>query len=65
MWPPSELSEEELNTIAERVLPPTAGIGLEEIAIEGAEHSRAAIIFSWIPPMAPTLPFASMVRCRR
>jgi acetyl/propionyl-CoA carboxylase alpha subunit/acetyl-CoA carboxylase carboxyltransferase component len=31
VWPPSELSGEELNTIAQRVLPTTAGVGLEEV----------------------------------
>jgi acetyl/propionyl-CoA carboxylase alpha subunit/acetyl-CoA carboxylase carboxyltransferase component len=31
VWPPSELSGEELNMIAQRVLPTTAGAGLEEV----------------------------------
>jgi acetyl/propionyl-CoA carboxylase alpha subunit/acetyl-CoA carboxylase carboxyltransferase component len=31
VWPPSELTPAELNLIAERVLPTTAGVGLEEV----------------------------------
>jgi len=31
VWPPSEVSSTELNTVAQRVLPTTAGAGLEEV----------------------------------
>ena len=31
VWPPSELTSDELNTIARRILPTTAGTGLEEV----------------------------------
>jgi acetyl/propionyl-CoA carboxylase alpha subunit/acetyl-CoA carboxylase carboxyltransferase component len=31
VWPPSELTPEELNTIVQRILPTTAGAGLEEV----------------------------------
>ncbi|RZQ60535.1 biotin carboxylase N-terminal domain-containing protein [Amycolatopsis suaedae] len=33
VWPPSELTEDELRTIAQRVLPTTAGAGLEEVLL--------------------------------
>ena len=35
MWPPSDLSPEDLNTVAKRVLPTTAGAGLEEVLFLG------------------------------
>ena len=31
VWPPSEVNSTELNTVAQRVLPTTAGAGLEEV----------------------------------
>ncbi|APU15127.1 MULTISPECIES: biotin carboxylase N-terminal domain-containing protein [Actinoalloteichus] len=31
VWPPSELTNAELNTVAQRILPTTAGAGLEEV----------------------------------
>jgi acetyl-CoA carboxylase carboxyltransferase component len=41
VWPPSELTMEELNTVAQRVLPTTAGAGLEEVQLLGRQRDRA------------------------
>ena len=41
VWPPSELTTEELNIIAERVLPTTAGAGLEEVLFLARQRDRA------------------------
>ncbi|PRX43648.1 acetyl/propionyl-CoA carboxylase alpha subunit [Prauserella shujinwangii] len=38
VWPPSELTVEELNTIAERVVPTTAGAGVEEVLFLGRQR---------------------------
>jgi len=35
VWPPTDLTREELNTVAQRVLPSTAGLGLEEVVFLG------------------------------
>jgi acetyl/propionyl-CoA carboxylase alpha subunit/acetyl-CoA carboxylase carboxyltransferase component len=40
VWPPSELTTAELNTIAQRVLPTTAGAGLEEVQFLGRQRDR-------------------------
>ncbi|HEY0805593.1 MAG TPA: carboxyl transferase domain-containing protein, partial [Pseudonocardiaceae bacterium] len=40
VWPPSELTTEELTMIAQRVLPTTAGAGLEEVLFLGRQRSR-------------------------
>lgn len=40
VWPPSELSTDELNTVAQRVLPTTAGAGLEEVLFLGRRRDR-------------------------
>jgi acetyl-CoA carboxylase carboxyltransferase component len=40
VWPPSELTGEELNAIAERVVPTTAGAGLEEVQFLGRQRDR-------------------------
>ncbi|MFC3505562.1 carboxyl transferase domain-containing protein [Micromonospora krabiensis] len=37
-WPPSELTVEELNAVAQRVLPRTAGAGLEEVLFLGRQR---------------------------
>ncbi|MFU8872876.1 carboxyl transferase domain-containing protein [Micromonospora sp. SL4-19] len=41
VWPPNELTIEELNTVAQRVLPITAGAGLEEVLFLGRQRDRA------------------------
>ncbi|WP_406109146.1 carboxyl transferase domain-containing protein [Micromonospora globbae] len=41
VWPPSELTTEELNAVAQRVLPRTAGAGLEEVLFLGRQRDRA------------------------
>ncbi len=41
VWPPSDLTAEELNTIAQRVQPSTAGAGLEEVQFLGRQRDRA------------------------
>jgi acetyl/propionyl-CoA carboxylase alpha subunit/acetyl-CoA carboxylase carboxyltransferase component len=41
VWPPSELTGGELNTIAERVVPTTAGAGLEEVQFLGRQRDSA------------------------
>ena len=38
VWPPSELTLEELNGLAQRVLPTTAGAGLEEVQFLGRQR---------------------------
>ena len=35
VWPPSELTADELNTLVQRILPTTAGAGLEEVLFLG------------------------------
>ncbi|WP_263247533.1 ATP-binding protein [Saccharopolyspora rosea] len=40
VWPPSEITRAELDRIAERVLPTTAGAGLEEILLIGRQRDR-------------------------
>jgi acetyl-CoA carboxylase carboxyltransferase component/biotin carboxyl carrier protein len=40
VWPPSDLTREELNMIAHRVLPTTAGAGLEEILFIARERDK-------------------------
>jgi hypothetical protein len=40
-WPPSELTIEELTTIAHRVLPTTAGAGLEQVLFVGRQRDEA------------------------
>ncbi len=42
VWPPSELTREELEMISRRVLPTTAGAGLEEILFIGRQRDREA-----------------------
>ncbi|MBX7268123.1 ATP-grasp domain-containing protein [Micromonospora sp. Llam7] len=41
VWPPNELSIEELNTVAQRVLPITAGAGLEQVLFLGRQRDEA------------------------
>ena len=41
VWPPSELTRAELEMIAGRVLPTTAGAGLEEILLIARQRDRA------------------------
>ncbi|TQN31712.1 acetyl/propionyl-CoA carboxylase alpha subunit [Haloactinospora alba] len=41
VWPPSEITRAELDTIANRVLPTTAGAGLEEILVLARQRDRA------------------------
>lgn len=41
VWPPSELTIEELNAVAQRVLPTTAGAGLEEVLFLGRQRDPA------------------------
>jgi acetyl/propionyl-CoA carboxylase alpha subunit/acetyl-CoA carboxylase carboxyltransferase component len=41
VWPPSELTMDELDTVAQRVLPTTAGAGLEEVQFLGRQRDRA------------------------
>lgn len=40
VWPPSDITRAELETIAWRVLPMTAGAGLEEILLIGRQRNR-------------------------
>jgi acetyl/propionyl-CoA carboxylase alpha subunit/acetyl-CoA carboxylase carboxyltransferase component len=40
-WPPTDLSPEDLNTVAKRVLPTTAGAGLEEVLFLGRSRDSA------------------------
>ncbi|TVT26549.1 ATP-grasp domain-containing protein, partial [Amycolatopsis rhizosphaerae] len=40
VWPPSELAMSELRTVAQRVLPTTAGAGLEEVLFLGRQRDR-------------------------
>jgi acetyl/propionyl-CoA carboxylase alpha subunit/acetyl-CoA carboxylase carboxyltransferase component len=41
VWPPTDLSPEDLNTVAKRVLPTTAGAGLEEVLFLGRRRDSA------------------------
>ncbi|TDC58637.1 ATP-grasp domain-containing protein [Actinomadura sp. KC345] len=41
VWPPSELTRAELETLARRVVPTTAGAGLEELLIIGRQRDTA------------------------
>jgi acetyl/propionyl-CoA carboxylase alpha subunit/acetyl-CoA carboxylase carboxyltransferase component len=41
VWPPSELTLAELNAIAQRVVPTTAGAGLEEVMFLGRQRDHA------------------------
>jgi acetyl-CoA carboxylase carboxyltransferase component len=41
VWPPSELTVDELNAVAQRVMPTTAGAGLEEVMFLGRQRDRA------------------------
>src|SRR6185312_2948938 len=41
VWPPSELTIDELNTVAHRLLPLTAGAGLEEVLFLGRQRDVA------------------------
>ncbi|WBB67811.1 carboxyl transferase domain-containing protein [Micromonospora sp. WMMD812] len=41
VWPPSELTVEELNAVAQRVLPRTAGAGLEEVLFLGRQRDES------------------------
>ncbi|GAA0713439.1 ATP-grasp domain-containing protein [Dactylosporangium roseum] len=41
VWPPSELTIEELNAVAQRLLPLTAGAGLEEVLFLGRQRDAA------------------------
>jgi acetyl/propionyl-CoA carboxylase alpha subunit/acetyl-CoA carboxylase carboxyltransferase component len=41
VWPPSDLTREELEMLAKRVLPATAGAGLEEILLIGRQRAQA------------------------
>ncbi|WP_440088719.1 ATP-binding protein [Streptosporangium sp. LJ11] len=41
VWPPNDLSPEDLNTVAKRVLPTTAGAGLEEVLFLGRRRDGA------------------------
>jgi acetyl/propionyl-CoA carboxylase alpha subunit/acetyl-CoA carboxylase carboxyltransferase component len=38
VWPPSDLSYEDLNTVAQRVVPTTAGAGVEEVLFLGRQR---------------------------
>ncbi|MGE5829935.1 MAG: biotin carboxylase N-terminal domain-containing protein, partial [Micromonosporaceae bacterium] len=40
VWPTTELTIEELNTVAQRLLPITAGAGLEEVLLLGRQRDR-------------------------
>ncbi|NKQ58305.1 ATP-grasp domain-containing protein [Amycolatopsis sp. K13G38] len=40
VWPPSELTQDELNAVAQRVGPTTAGAGLEEVVFLGRQRDR-------------------------
>jgi acetyl-CoA carboxylase carboxyltransferase component len=40
VWPPSDLTQEELKTVAERMVPATAGAGVEEVLFVGRQHDR-------------------------
>ncbi len=40
VWPPSELTVDELNAVAQRVVPTTAGAGLEEVMFLGRQRDR-------------------------
>ncbi|HVV14602.1 carboxyl transferase domain-containing protein [Amycolatopsis sp.] len=40
VWPPSELTVEDLNAVAQRVVPTTAGAGLEEVTFLGRQRDR-------------------------
>ncbi|MGZ6768425.1 MAG: ATP-binding protein, partial [Nocardioidaceae bacterium] len=40
VWPPSDLTDEEVNMIAQRVLPTTADAGLEEVLFLAKQRSR-------------------------
>jgi acetyl/propionyl-CoA carboxylase alpha subunit/acetyl-CoA carboxylase carboxyltransferase component len=39
-WPPTDLTMDELNTVAQRVLPTTTGAGLEEVLFLGRRRDR-------------------------
>jgi acetyl/propionyl-CoA carboxylase alpha subunit/acetyl-CoA carboxylase carboxyltransferase component len=41
VWPPTDLSPDDLNTVAKRVLPTTAGAGLEEVLFLGRRRDSA------------------------
>ncbi|MGV9779627.1 biotin/lipoyl-containing protein, partial [Streptosporangium sp. NPDC003464] len=41
VWPPTDLSPDDLNTVARRVLPTTAGAGLEEVLFLGRRRDSA------------------------
>ena len=41
VWPPSELTMEDLNSLAQRVVPTTAGAGLEEVQFLGRRRDSA------------------------
>ncbi|TNC20463.1 ATP-binding protein [Amycolatopsis alkalitolerans] len=41
VWPPSELTVDELNAVARRVVPTTAGAGIEEVLFLGRRRDRA------------------------
>ncbi|MGW0807738.1 ATP-binding protein [Nonomuraea sp. NPDC002799] len=41
VWPPTDISPDELNTVAKRVLPATAGAGLEEVLFLGRRRDSA------------------------
>ncbi|HJQ46762.1 MAG TPA: biotin carboxylase N-terminal domain-containing protein [Amycolatopsis sp.] len=41
VWPPSELTVDELNALAQRILPSTGGAGLEEVTFLGRQRDRA------------------------
>ncbi|MDQ2873284.1 MAG: fused acetyl/propionyl-CoA carboxylase subunit alpha/methylmalonyl-CoA decarboxylase subunit alpha, partial [Actinomycetota bacterium] len=41
VWPPSELTVAELNALAQRIVPTTAGAGLEEVMFLGRQRDRA------------------------
>ena len=41
VWPPIDLTTDELNTVAQRVLPTTATAGLEEVLFLGRQRDRA------------------------
>ncbi|MEU3456339.1 carboxyl transferase domain-containing protein [Micromonospora sp. NPDC006766] len=41
VWPPNELTIDELNAVAHRVLPITAGAGLEEVLFLGRQRDKA------------------------
>ncbi|KAA9155258.1 ATP-grasp domain-containing protein [Amycolatopsis acidicola] len=40
VWPPTELTLEELNAVAQRVVPTTAGAGLDEVTFLGRRRDR-------------------------